>query len=101
MTETAEATGPMAFAASFPPEERYAATAAEIAARLAVAAGCVAQAAEEIRGAVDRAFREALTSAGAARSVIDLSLRTTNGAFDADVACGGAAVCHCSKPRSA
>jgi hypothetical protein len=101
MTETAEATGPMAFAASFPPEERFAATAGEIAARLAVAAGCLAQAAEEIRGVVDCAFREALTSAGAARSAIDLSLRTTDGAFDADLACGGAAVCHCSRPRSA
>ena len=101
MTETADADGPLAFAASFPPEERFAATAAEIAARLAAACGCGPEAAEEIRGAVDRAFRDALSSAGAGEAGIDLTLRAADGVFDADVASGGAALCHCSRPRSA
>jgi hypothetical protein len=101
MIEPPESAGPLAFAANFPPEERFAATAAEIAARLASASGCAPEAAEEIRGAVDGAFRSALASAGAGRPGIDVSFRTTNGSFDADVAFAGAALCHCSRPRSA
>jgi hypothetical protein len=99
MPETAESTGPMAFAANFPPEERFAATAAEIAGRLAVACGCAADAAEEIRGAVSRAFGEAMAAAGS--SGIDVTQRTDDGAFEADVASGGRAVLHCSRQRSA
>jgi hypothetical protein len=98
MAETAESTGPMAFAASFPPEARFAATAAELAGRLAAACGCAADAAEEIRRAVDRAFGEALAAAGA--SGIDVTLRTDDGAFEAGVACGGRAFLHCSRTRS-
>lgn len=101
MTDAAESNGPMAFAASFPLEERFAATAAEIAARLAAASGCAPEAAEEIRGAVYRAFRGALAAAGAGEAGIDLTLRTADGVFDADVASGGASLCHCSRPRSA
>jgi hypothetical protein len=101
MTETADTNGPLAFAASFPPEERFAATAAEIAARLAAASGCAPAAADEIRGAVDLAFRAALASPGAGGPGIDLTLRADDGAFSADVACGGDALCHCSRPRSA
>ena len=101
MTDTAGTDGPLAFDASFPPEEPFAATAAEIAARLAAACGCAPEAAEEIRGAVDRAFRGALAAAGAAEAAIDLTLRAADGAFDADVASGGASLCHCSRPRSA
>jgi hypothetical protein len=99
MTETAESTGPVAFAARFPPEERFAATAAEIAGRLASACGCAADAADEIRGEVSRAFGEAVAAPGA--SDIDVTLRTDDGAFEADVACGGRAILHCSKTRSA
>jgi hypothetical protein len=101
MTDPETATGPLAFAASFPPEERFAATAAEIAARLAAGAGCVSSATEEIRGAVVTAFRGALAAAGRNGLTIDLALRTTDGAFDADLTCGRAAVLHCSRPRSA
>jgi hypothetical protein len=98
MAEPDESTGPMAFTASFPPEERFAATAGEIAARLAAACGCAAEAADEIRNAVAAAFGEAL--AVAAASGIDVALRTDDGAFEADVACGGRALLHCSKARS-
>ena len=101
MTETSDATGPLAFAARFPPEERFAATAAELAARLAAAAGCAAGAAEEIRDAVRAAFQEALASAVAHEAGLDLTLRAGEGVFDADLATGGAALCHCSKPRTA
>jgi len=101
MAETAESTGPVAFAARFPPEARFAATAAELAARLAESCGCAPQAAQEIRGAVNRAFGDALASAAAVGSDIDLSLRTDDGAFEADLACGGRAILHCSKNRSA
>jgi hypothetical protein len=101
MSETAESTGPMAFAANFPPEERFTATAAELAGRLAAACGCAADAAEEIRGAVSRAFGEARALAAAGPSGIDVTLRTDDGAFEADVACGGRAVLHCSRTRSA
>jgi len=101
MTETAESTGPVAFAANFPPEARFAATAAELAGRLAAACGCAPEAAEEVRGAVNRAFGEALAPAAAGGNGIDVTLRTDDGAFEADVACGGRAILHCSKTRSA
>jgi len=99
MTETADSTGPMAFAANFPPEERFVATAAELAARLAVACGCGPEAADDLRGAVGRAFGEALASE--ADGGVDVTLATDDGAFEADVACGGRAILHCSKTRSA
>ena len=100
MSETSDSTGPLAFAASFPPEARFAATAGELAARLASACGCAPEAAEEVRGAVNRAFGEALASAAAGGSGIDVTLRTDDGAFEADVTCAGRAVLHCSKTRS-
>lgn len=101
MTETSEATGPLAFAARFPPEARFVATAAELAARLAAASGCAAAAAEDIRGTVQTAFQEALASASAPDAGIDLTLRAGDGVFEAELASGGAALCHCSKPRTA
>jgi hypothetical protein len=100
MTEIAESTGPMGFAASFPPEERFAAIAAELAARLAAACGCAPEAVEEIRGAVGGAFRDAMASAGGGDAGIDLTLRTADGAFDAEVARGPAGILHCSRPCS-
>jgi len=100
MAEPDESTGPMAFAANFPPEARFAPTAAEIAARLAGACGCTAEAADEIRAAVVAAFGAALALAPAAASGIDVTLRTGGAAFEADVACGGRSLLHCSKARS-
>jgi len=100
MADTAETTAPLAFAASFPPEERFVATAAEIAGRLAASCGCAAEAAEDIRGAVRRAFLEAVASSAPGGAGIDLTLRADDGVFDADVASGGAALCHCSRPRT-
>jgi hypothetical protein len=101
MAETDTAAGPLAFAATFPPEERFAATAAELAARLAVSAGCSPAAAEELRAAVDGAFRRVLASSRDARAAIDLTLKTADGVFDADLAAGGVGVFHCSRPRVA
>jgi hypothetical protein len=101
MTETAESTGPMAFAARFPPDARFAGMAGELAARLAGACGCAPGAAEQLRGAVSGAFGEALAPAAAGGHGIDVTLRTDNGAFEADVACGGQTLLHCSKTRSA
>ena len=100
MADTDEPAGPMAFAATFPPEARFAATAAEIAARLAAASGCAAEAADEVRIAVGAAFGEALALTAAAASGIDLTLRTGDAAFEADVACGGRALLHRSMARS-
>ncbi len=100
MTETSDATGPLAFAARFPPEERFAATAAELSARLAAASGCALGAAEEIRSAVLTAFQNALASAPAIDAGIDLTLRAGDGVFDAHLASGGASLCQCSKPRT-
>ena len=101
MTETAESTGPVGFAANFPPEARFAPVAGELAARLAAACGCTPEAAEEVRGAVNRAFGEALAPAAAGGNGIDVTLRTDDGAFEADVACCGRAILHCSKTRTA
>jgi hypothetical protein len=101
MIETAESTGPVAFAASFPPEDRFAATAGELAARLAASCGCAPETAEEVRRAVHRAFGEALASAASGGRGIDLTLRTDDGAFEADVACGGQAILHCARTRTA
>ena len=100
MAETTETTAPLAFAASFPPEERFVATAAELAGRLAASCGCAAEAVEEIRTAVHGAFREALASSGPCGPCIDLTLQAEDGVFNADVASGGAALCHCSRPRT-
>jgi hypothetical protein len=99
MTETSDPTGRLDFAARFPPEERFAAIAAELAARLAAACGCAAGAAEDIRGAVRAAFQQAIASAGG-EAGIDLTLRAGDGVFDADLASGGSALCHCSKSRT-
>ena len=101
MAETIETTAPLAFAASFPPEDRFVATAAEIAGRLAASCGCSAEAAEQIRGAVQVAFREILASSAPDGACIDLTLVAHDGVFDADVASGGAPRCHCSRPRTA
>jgi hypothetical protein len=101
MAETDEPAGPWTFAASFPPEERFVATAAELAARLASACGCEQHAAEEVRGAVGLAFSQALDAAADGTGGIDLTLRTGAGGFEADVACGGQVLLHCAKPRPA
>lgn len=100
MTDTPESAGPLGFAANFPPDERFAATAGELGARLAAASGCAPDAADAIRDAVDAAFRIAVAAAGAGGSGVDVMFRTTGGAFDADVARGHDAFLHCSKPRS-
>jgi hypothetical protein len=100
MIESADATGPVAFVASFPPDARFAATAAELAGRLASACGCEPGAADEVRGAVSAAFGQALALDPGGASVIDVALRTDDGAFEAEVACGGRTVLHCSKARS-
>jgi hypothetical protein len=100
MAGTDESTGPVAFSARFPPEDRFAATAAEIAGRLAAACGCAADAADEIRTAVSRAFGEALALEAAGASGIDVTLRADDGGFEADVACGGRALLHCSRTRA-
>jgi hypothetical protein len=100
MPETDESTGPTAFLASFPPEPRFAATAGEIACRLAAACGCPSADAEEVRNAVSAAFGEAVPLAAAGESDIDLALRTADDAFEAEVACGGRALLRCSKARS-
>jgi hypothetical protein len=101
MTETADATGPVAFVASFPPDARFAATAAELAGRLASACGCAPDAAEEVRSEVRTAFGQALALEPGGASGVDLTLRTDNGAFEADVACEGRTILHCSRTRSA
>jgi hypothetical protein len=100
MAEPDDSAGPAAFAASFPPEQRFVATAAELAARLASTCGCSAEAAEEVRGAVSRAFSQALASAVAGGPGIDVTLRTGAGGFEADVTCGGQILLHCAKARS-
>jgi hypothetical protein len=97
MTDTAPSTGPLAFGASFPREERFASTAGEIAGRLAASAGCAEQAADEIRGAVDAAFREALAAGGARGSGIEVTVRPSGGTFNADLASGTVKVLHCSR----
>lgn len=100
MAESTETTAPLAFAASFPPEERFVATAADLAGRLAASSGCAAGAVEEVRAAVLAAFGVALASAGPCGPCIDLTLHAEDGVFNADVASGGAAICHCSRPRT-
>ena len=99
MTESDEFSGPVVFEARFPPEARFAATAAGLAARLAAACGCAPRASEDVRDEVSRAFGEAQASAGGAG--IDLTLRADRGAFEAELACGGRAFLHCSKTAPA
>jgi hypothetical protein len=101
MAELDDTIGPMAFAASFPPEERFAATAGEIAARLAAACGCASDAVDAVREAVCRTFGEAVAGAESGGHVIDVTVRSDGATFEADLACGGQALLHCAKPRSA
>lgn len=101
MAELEDSTGPMAFAATFPPELRFAATAGEIAARLASACGCAADAVDAVRDAVSRAFGEAVAGAVPGDDAIDVTVHADGPAFEADVTCGDRALLHCSKPRSA
>ena len=101
MTEPDVSTGPVAFAASFPLEERFAATAGEIAGRLAAACGCTAAAADEVKASVSRTFGEALAAAAPSGAAIDVTLRAEASVFEADLACGGRRLLHCTKPRSA
>ncbi len=89
MTETSDATGPLAFAASFPPEERFAATAAELAARLAGRVrlrggrgrGNPGRRADGVPGG-PRGGRGADGAASTSRC------GPADGVFDADLACG-------------
>lgn len=101
MTEPDATTGPMAFTAAFPPEERFAATAGEIAGRLAAACGCTSAAADEVRDAVSKAFGVAVGGAASSGTAIDVTVRAEDAAFEADLACGGRALLHCSKTRPA
>ena len=101
MTDMEKRGGPLALAASFPPDERYAPTAADLAARLAAAAGCGEAAAEDIRLAVDGAFRVALAGDRPDELSIEVSCRTSHAFFDADLSCGSERLLHCSRPRSA
>jgi hypothetical protein len=101
MTDTDELPGPVAFAARFPPEERFGATAGKLAARLAEACGCTPEAAEEVRGDVRRAFGDAVASAGDGGDGVEITLRAADGTFEADVTCGGRALLHCTKTRPA
>ena len=100
MAETDPEPGPLAFAASFPPEEQYASTAADLAARLAASAGCVAQAAGEIRAAVAAAFREAVATSRSDGAPVELALRASDAAFSADVTRGGSSVLHWTRTRA-
>ena len=100
MAETDGAPGPLAFAASFPPEERFASTAAELAARLAGSAGCVSEAAGEIRAAVAAAFRQAIANARPDGPAVELALRASDSSFSADVTCDGSSVLHWTRTRS-
>ena len=101
MAELEDTTGPMAFAATFPPEPRFAATAGELAARLASACGCADDAVSAVRDAVSRAFGEAVAGAAAGGDAIDVTVRSDGAAFEADLACAGKALLHCSAPRPA
>jgi hypothetical protein len=100
MAEPDATTGPLAFAASFPPEERFAATAGELAARLAAACGCTSAAADDVRHEISRTFGEAIAGAASSGAAIDVTVRADGAAFEADLTCGGQALLHCSKPRS-
>jgi len=100
MTDTEKTSGPLAFDASFPPDERFVSTAADLAAKLATAAGCSEGVAEDVRLAVDAAFRLALSGDRPDGLDIELSLRTSGASLDADVTCGGETLLRCSHPRS-
>jgi hypothetical protein len=101
MTSAETPGGPLAFAASFPPDERYVPTAADLAARLAAGAGCGEAAAEEIRLAVAGAFRLALAVGRPDGLAIEVSFRTSGASFDADLTRGTETLLHCSRSLSA
>ena len=93
-----KSTGPLTFAASFPPDARFAPTAGELACKLAQTTGCADAATQEIRAAVGAAFEAALAADGSAG--IDLALRAFDASFAADVTCGARSYLHLTHPRS-
>jgi hypothetical protein len=101
MIDTETPSGPLAFAASFPPDERYVPMAADLAARLAASAGCGEAAAGDFRLAVAGAFRVALAGERPDDARIGVSLRTSHASFDVDLTCGRETLLHCSRPRPA
>jgi len=101
MVEPDDSHGPLAFSARFPREEPFAATAAELASRLAGTAGCVSGAAGEVRAAVEEAFRRALAMARPEDETVDLALRASDDEFSAVVTCGSSCVLHWTRSRVA
>jgi hypothetical protein len=54
-----------------------------------------------VRDAVSRGFGEAVAGAASGGHVIEVTVRSDGAAFEADLACAGQALLHCSKSRSA
>ena len=101
MSDMDNSSGPLAIAASFPPDEQYVPAAAELAAKLAAAAGCGEASAQEVRVAVEGAFRLALAGERPAGPAIEVSFHTSGASFDAELTCGSERLLHCRQARSA
>ena len=90
----------LCFNASFPLEVHFAATAGELASRLAQSAGLAEDEAREIGRSVDEAFTSVLNSRGPnGASAIDISLCARHDNFDASVAFGSTSVLAITRPR--
>jgi len=94
-------TGSLEFTASFPRDARYAPTAGELAAKLALATGCAEQASQDLRDAVSAAFETALAEpAGESSSDIGLALLGGGVSLAAEVTCGARSYLRVTHPRS-
>jgi hypothetical protein len=94
--------GPFVFAASFPLDTRFAATLAELAARLALSTGCTEAVSQSIRDAVGAVVDQALADDGGSPGrTITLALETRDAAFATDVTSGDRSLLHVTHPRAA
>ncbi len=90
----------LCFSASFPRDGQYAATAGDLAARMAQAIGFSEAEARDIATAIGAAFGEAIAGAPhQAASPIEVSLCTCATSFDASVTCGQTPIAGLSRPR--
>ena len=97
-----KSTGPLEFTASFPRDARFVPTAGDLAAKLALAAGCPESASQDLRAAVSAAFEAVLAEpAGASPSSVGLALRAGDASFAAEVTYGTRSFLQLTHPCSA
>ncbi|MCX6549997.1 MAG: hypothetical protein NTY02_03130 [Acidobacteria bacterium] len=101
MPDQDQPTGPLSCAVSFPPDERFAPTAGDLAAKLASTCGCGEAAVQDVRETVRAAFSRVALGAGARGGAVDIACQVTDAALDVVVSCGTETLLHLTHLRPA